>query len=82
MVLGGRGKCSSRGPLEESYQTLALPHDPRDCCLGQALFEGADVSLVSLWLSWPRRMDAEAVIILVVYLSVKDAQAIHIRMIV
>lgn len=68
--------------MEESYQTLALPHDPRDCCLGQALFEGADVSLVSLWLSWPRRMDAEAVIILVVYLSVKDAQAIHIRMIV
>ena len=68
--------------MEESYQTLTLPHDPRDCCLGQALVEGADVSLVSLWLSWPRRMDAEAAILLVVYLSVKDTQVIHMRMIV
>ena len=40
------------------------------------------MSLVSLWLSWPRRMDAEAAILLVVYLSVKDAQVIHMRMIV
>ena len=73
MVLGGRGKCSSRGPLEKSCQKLTLTHDARGCCLGHAL-EGARVSSVSLQLAWPRRADVEALILLVVHLSVKNVQ--------